>query len=214
MKAEKKTMLLYAVTDRRWTGNETLYQQLEKALKGGVTCVQLREKELDFDEFLSEAKEIKSLCVKYNVPLIINDNIEIAIKSNADGVHLGQKDTELLQARKLLGNKKIIGVSARTVEQAVTAEKNGADYIGSGAVFGTVTKADANFLSLDTFSNICNAVSIPVVAIGGISKKNILNLSGLGASGVAIVSAIFSSKDIEQECRELYTLSNKIINNI
>ena len=210
MKFNKETMLLYAVTDRTWTGKETLYQQIEKSLKGGVTCVQLREKNLCYDDFLAEAIEIKDLCRSYNVPLIINDNVDIAIKSGADGVHIGQKDMEVLQARKLLGNNMILGVSARTVEQAVLAEKNGADYLGSGAVFGTTTKADANTLPLETFSAICNAVSIPVVAIGGVSKQNILKLTGLGASGVAVVSAIFSAEDIESECKELHKLSEQI----
>ena len=210
MDCNKNTMLLYAVTDRTWTGKETLYQQIEKALKGGVTCVQLREKNLDYDEFLAEAIEIKDLCKSYNVPLIINDNVEIAIKSGADGVHIGQKDMEVSQARKLLGNNMILGVSARTVEQAVLAEKNGADYLGSGAVFGTTTKADANALPLETFSEICKAVSIPVVAIGGVSKQNILKLTGLGASGIAVVSAIFSANDIESECKELHALAEQI----
>lgn len=210
MKYDKKKLLLYAVTDRKWTEKETLYQQIEKALKGGVTCIQLREKNLDYNNFLAEAVNIKSLCRKYDVPLIINDNVEIAVKSGADGVHIGQKDMEVSQARKMLGDNMILGVSARTVEQALLAEKSGADYLGSGAVFGTTTKSDANNLPLETFSEICNSVSIPVVAIGGISKKNILKLSGLGASGVAVVSAVFSADDIESECKELRTLSEQI----
>lgn len=210
MNCEPRTLLLYAVTNRAWTGKETLYQQIEKALKGGVTCVQLREKNLCYDDFLSEAIEIKSLCKRYNVPLIINDNVEIAIKSSADGVHIGQNDMEVSAARKLLGNNMILGVSARTVEQALLAEKNGADYIGSGAVFGTKTKTDANTLPLEIFSEICRSVSVPVVAIGGISEKNILNLSGLGASGAAVVSAIFSADDIESECKKLLKLAKQI----
>lgn len=212
MKCDKKTMLLYAVTDRMWTGKETLYQQVEDALKGEITCLQLREKNLDDESFAEEALKIKSLCKKYNVPLIINDNVNIAIKCGADGVHVGQHDMQAENVRKLVGNDMIIGVSARTVEQAVLAEKNGADYLGVGAVFNTSTKTDASSVSFETFSEICKAVSIPVVAIGGISKKNILKLSGLGANGVAVVSAIFSAENIEQECRELRSLSEKIVN--
>ena len=166
-------LLLYAVTDRYWLGDETLYQQVEKTLKGGTTFVQLREKKLDEDNFLKEAIEIKELCRKYNVPFVINDNVDIALKMDADGVHVGQSDMEALDVRKLLGPDKIIGVSAQTVEQAVLAEKHGADYLGVGAVFQTNSKDDADFVSYDTLKAICEAVSIPVVAIGGITKDNI-----------------------------------------
>lgn len=212
MKCDKKNMLLYAVTDRMWTGKKTLYEQIEEALKGGITCLQLREKKLGEEEFLEEALKIKSLCNSYNVPFIINDNVDIALKCGADGVHVGQHDMQAENVRKLVGEDMIIGVSARTVEQAVLAENNGADYLGVGAVFNTSTKTDANSVSFQTFSEICKAVSIPVVAIGGISSENILQLSGLGADGVALVSAIFSAENIEQECRKLHSLSEKMVN--
>lgn len=212
MKCDKKNMLLYAVTDRMWTGKRTLYEQIEDALKGGITCLQLREKHLDNGKFLEEALKIKSLCNRYNVPLIINDNVDIALKSRADGVHVGQNDMKAENVRKLVGENMIIGVSARTVEQALIAETNGADYLGVGAVFNTSTKTDASSVSFQTVSEICKAVSIPVVAIGGISSENILQLSGLGTDGVALVSAIFSAENIEQECRKLRSLSEKMVN--
>ncbi len=200
MKCEKKTMLLYAVTDRAWVGKQTLMEQVEDALKGGATCIQLREKELDDENFLQEAVEMKQLCEKYQVPFIINDNVEIAVKCNADGIHVGQSDMEAGNVREVVGEKMILGVSAQTVEQAVAAEKAGADYLGVGAVFNTTTKLDACEVPHDTLKAICEAVSIPVVAIGGISKANILELSGSGVDGVALVSAIFAAEDIEAEC--------------
>lgn len=174
--------------------------------------MQLREKNLTHDEFLSEAKEIKKLCNAYNVPLIINDDVDIAIESGADGVHVGQKDMDVSEARRKLGADKIIGVSARTVEQALLAEKNGADYLGVGAVFSTSTKLDAKNISHETLRDICSAVSIPVVAIGGISKDNITQLAGTGVDGVALVSAVFSAKDIEKECVCLRSLSESMVN--
>ena len=211
MKCEKKTMLLYAVTDRAWVGKQTLMEQVEDALKGGATCIQLREKELDDENFLQEAVEMKHLCDKYLVPFIINDNVEIAVKCNADGIHVGQSDMEAGNVREVVGEKMILGVSAQTVEQAVAAEKAGADYLGVGAVFNTTTKLDACEVPHDTLKAICEAVSIPVVAIGGISKANILELSGSGVDGVALVSAIFAAEDIEAECKELFALSEKMV---
>ncbi|MBO5159137.1 MAG: thiamine phosphate synthase [Lachnospiraceae bacterium] len=211
MKCEKKTMLLYAVTDRAWVGKQTLMEQVEDALKGGATCIQLREKELDDENFLQEAVEMKQLCEKYQVPFIINDNVEIAVKCNADGIHVGQSDMEAGNVREVVGEKMILGVSAQTVEQAVAAEKAGADYLGVGAVFNTTTKLDACEVPHDTLKAICEAVSIPVVAIGGISKANILELSGSGVDGVALVSAIFAVEDIEAECKELFALSEKMV---
>ena len=169
MKCDKKDLLLYAVTDRTWLGEQTLYEQVEEALKGGATFVQLREKELDDDTFLAEAIEIQELCKRYKVPFVINDNVEIARKMNADGVHVGQSDMEAGDVRALLGEDKILGVSAQTVEQAILAEQRGADYLGVGAVFHTGSKADADDVSHETLKAICEAVSIPVVAIGGIA---------------------------------------------
>jgi thiamine-phosphate pyrophosphorylase len=211
MKCDKKTMRLYAVTDRAWVGKQTLYEQVECALKGGATCVQLREKELDTEAFFMEALEIKALCQSYHVPFIINDNVEVAIKCGADGIHVGQQDQEAGNVRELIGEEMILGVSAQTVEQAMLAEKNGADYLGVGSVFPTTTKLDADTVSAETLKAICAAVSIPVVAIGGIYKHNIMQLAGTGVDGVALVSAIFSVEDIENECRMLRRLSEKMV---
>lgn len=208
----KKAMCLYAVTDRAWTGRQTLIEQVEDAIKGGVTCVQLREKDMPDDEFLKEALEIKEICKKYSVPFIINDNVEVAVKSGADGIHVGQSDMQAQNVRELIGDKMILGVSAQTVEQAIEAEKAGADYLGVGAVFHTDTKTDADDVNHDTLREICDAVNIPVVAIGGIKKDNIMELRGTDIDGVALVSAIFAAEDIEKECKELYSLSKAMIN--
>ena len=211
MNCSKEAMLLYAVTDRAWVGKQTLLEQVECAIKGGATCLQLREKDMPEDEFLAEALEVKKLCREYNIPIIIDDNVDLAIKCGADGVHVGQSDMEAGNARKLLGPDMIMGVSAQTVEQAVKAEKEGADYLGVGAVFSTSTKPDADDVSHEELKRICENVSIPVVAIGGISRKNIMELSGTGVDGVAIISAIFGSPDIEEECRKLKSMSEEMI---
>lgn len=211
MKCDKKDLLLYAVTDRHWLNGRTLYSQVEEALKGGATFIQLREKELDEEHFLEEAKEIKELCRRYQDPFVINDNVEIALAVDADGVHVGQSDMEAGDVRAKLGPDKIIGVSAQTVEQAVMAEQNGADYLGVGAVFPTGSKADALEVSHDTLKAICKAVKIPVIAIGGISKENILELSGSGICGIAVISAIFAKDDIEEATRELRGLTEKMV---
>lgn len=211
MKCDEKDLLLYAVTDRSWLGKQTLYEQVEEALRGGATFVQLREKELDDDAFLAEAIEIQRLCKKYGVPFVINDNVEIARKINADGVHVGQSDMEAGDVRALLGEEKILGVSAQTVEQAILAEQSGADYLGVGAVFHTGSKADADDVSYETLRAICEAVSIPVVAIGGIGKHNVLELSGSGICGVAVISAIFAAEDITSATAELKALTRQAI---
>ncbi|MBQ1463182.1 MAG: thiamine phosphate synthase [Ruminococcus sp.] len=189
----------------------TLLEQLEDALKGGVTMVQLREKHLDHESFLEEAKAVQALCKRYNVPLLINDNVGIAINCGADGVHVGQDDMSPSMVRQLVGDKMIIGVTAKTVEQALAAQNDGADYLGCGALFATSTKSNAKPMSQETFSEICSAVDIPVVAIGGINRQNILELEGLGASGAAMVSAIFAADDIQQECIALKKLASRII---
>lgn len=204
-------MLLYAVTDRSWVGKQTLYEQVESALKGGATCVQLREKELDEAAFLEEAVEMKKLCAKYGVPFIINDNVQIALKCGADGVHVGQSDMAAGNVRKAVGDKMIVGVSAQTVEQALAAQAAGADYLGVGAVFPTSTKSDAREVSRQTLKDICAAVDIPVTAIGGINKGNMAELSGTGVDGVALVSAIFVAEDIEEECKILKKLSEETV---
>ena len=203
MKCDKKYMFLYAVTDRRWATKQSLYEQIECAIKGGITCLQLREKDLGADKFFAEAAEIKKLCNKNNIPFIINDNADIAVKCGADGLHIGQEDMAASDARKLIGDDMILGVSAQTVEQAVKAERDGADYLGVGAVFNTSTKTDAADVPLETLKEICAAVSIPVVAIGGINEENISQLKGSGIDGAALVSAIFAAKDVEKSCKTL-----------
>lgn len=212
MKCDKKAMLLYAVTDRAWVGKQSLYEQVESALKGGATCVQLREKGLDDAAFLNEAIEISALCKQYGVPFFVNDNVEIAIKCHADGIHVGQEDMEAAQVRQRVGNDMIIGVSVHSVEEALEAVKNGADCLGVGAMFSTSTKTDVNVLPKETLRDICAAVNIPVVAIGGIGKSNISQLAGTGVDGVALVSAIFAADDIENECRLLRKLSEEMVN--
>ena len=199
----EKELLLYAVTDRHWLGEETLYDQVKKALDGGATFVQLREKNLDREVFLAEAKEIQKLCKEYGVPFVVNDEVSIAKDIDADGVHVGQSDMEAMDVRKILGPDKIIGVSAQTVEQAIIAEKHGADYLGVGAVFTTGSKDDADDVSDETLKAICEAVSIPVIAIGGITKDNVAELAGSGICGVAVISAIFGQKDIQKATEEL-----------
>ena len=208
---DKKDLLLYAVTDRTWLGDETLYQQVEKTLKGGATFIQLREKHLDDAAFLEEAVELKELCRRYHVPFVINDNVEIALKMGADGVHVGQSDMEAGNVREKLGPDKIIGVSAQTVEQAVLAEQRGADYLGVGAVFPTGSKDDADDVSHETLKAICEAVSIPVIAIGGISRNNVMELAGSGICGIAVISAIFAQPDIEAATKELRTLTEEMV---
>ena len=199
------------MTDRTWLGDETLYQQVEKTLKGGATFIQLREKHLDDAAFLEEAVELKELCRRYHVPFVINDNVEIALKMDADGVHVGQSDMEAGNVREKLGPDKIIGVSAQTVEQAVLAEQRGADYLGVGAVFPTGSKDDADDVSHETLKAICEAVSIPVIAIGGISRNNVMELAGSGICGIAVISAIFAQPDIEAATKELRTLTEEMV---
>lgn len=204
-------MLLYAVTDRAWTGSMSLQEQVEAALKNGVTCVQLREKELDEETFLKEAMEIKELCQKYHVPLIINDNVDIAVKCGADGIHVGQEDMAASDVRRRVGDEMMIGVSVHTVEEAAEAVKCGADYLGLGSVFSTSTKLDVDVMSSEMLRAICDSVDIPTVAIGGISSKNILQLSGSGVDGVAVVSAIFGAKDPGQAAADLLVLAEKMV---
>lgn len=211
MKCDKKDLLLYAVTDRSWLGEDTLYHQVEEAILGGATFIQLREKELSQEAFLEEAKEIKELCRKYQIPFVINDNVEIAREMDADGVHVGQSDMEAGNVREVLGPDKIIGVSAQTVKQAVQAEQSGADYLGVGAVFPTGSKADAEDVPMETLKAICQAVSIPVIAIGGISAGNISKLAGSGICGIAVISAIFAKPDIRAAAAELRSLAEKMV---
>lgn len=211
MKLNKKDLLLYAVTDRSWLNGKALREQVEEALIGGASFIQLREKTLDEESFIKEAIEIKELCRKYGVPFVINDNVEIARKIDADGVHVGQSDMQACDVRSVLGSNKILGVSAQTVEQAIDAEKNGADYLGVGAVFPTGSKEDADDVSHETLKKICEAVRIPVIAIGGISKNNVSQLSGSGICGVAVISAIFASDNISSSTAELKRLTEEAV---
>ena len=211
MKCDKHTMLLYAVTDRAWTGPMTLLQQAEAALQGGVTCLQLREKHLEDDAFLAEAREMAALCRRYRVPFIVNDRVDIALACGAAGDHGGQEDMQVSAVGRMAGDILMGGVSAHTVEEAVRAARGGADYLGLGAVFSTSTKADAGAMSRDTLKAICQAVDLPKVAIGGISAKNILELSGSGVDGVAVVSAIFGAPDPRRAAQDLAELSRRMV---
>lgn len=203
MNCKKEDLLLYAVTDRHWLKNETLRSQVEKALKGGATFVQFREKERNHAEVIEEALSIQALCRQYGVPFVIDDDVELAIAVDADGVHVGQNDMEAGDVRAKLGPDKIIGVTARTVEQALLAQSRGADYLGSGAVFSTGSKADALPLDHAILKKICSAVDIPVVAIGGVDASNVSRLAGCGVSGVAVISGIFGQPDIQAATMEL-----------
>lgn len=210
-RCERAMMRLYAVTDRAWVGRQSLYEQVEAALRGGVTCVQLREKDLDAEAFLEEAKQIRALCHSYQVPFIINDNVDIALAVGADGVHVGQDDMSVADVRRRVGDAMMIGVSAHSVEEALRAQEGGADYLGVGAMFTTATKTNVSETSGETLREICQTVQIPVVAIGGISEQNMMQLAGLGMDGVALVSAIFAADDIEAACRRLDALVGQII---
>ena len=203
MKCAKENLLLYAVTDRHWLDGRTLKEVVLESLEGGVTMLQLREKHLDEAHFLEEAKELQTLCRSWHVPFLINDNVEIALAMGADGVHVGQSDMAAGDVRKKLGDDKIIGVSAQTVEQALLAEKAGADYLGVGAVFPTSSKDDANEVTYETLKAICSAVSIPVVAIGGITQENVHQLAGSGICGAAVISAIYAKPNIKKAAAEL-----------
>ena len=211
MKIGAKDMRLYLVTDRSWLkAGETLAGQVEAALEAGATCVQLREKHTSKEEFLTLARELKDVCARYGVPLIINDDVEIAREVDADGVHVGQEDAACREARRILGPDKIIGVSCHTVEEAVKAQADGADYLGLGAVFATGTKDDATVMSHHELKRICQTVTIPTVAIGGINRDNILQLAGSGVDGVAVVSAVFAQEDKEEAVRALLALSERL----
>ena len=206
MNCAKEDLRLYAVTDRHWLNGRRLYDDVKAALDGGATFVQLREKQLDHDTFYEEAVALQELCRSYHVPFVVNDDVEIALAMGADGVHVGQQDMEAGDVRAKLGPDKIIGVSAQTVEQAILAEKHGADYLGVGAVFPTGSKDDAEDVDRETLKAICDAVSIPVIAIGGITKDNVKELAGTGICGIAVISAIFGQGDIEGAAAELLSV--------
>lgn len=206
----REDLKLYLVTDRSWVGEMSLESQIEEAIKGGVTIVQLREKNIDEKEFFKLASNVKLITDKYNVKLIINDNVEVAKEIDADGVHLGQGDMDILEARRILGDEKIIGISTKTMEQALDAEKKGADYLGVGAVFSTSTKLDAKSIDSEVFKNIYETIKIPIVAIGGISLENISLLRNTKISGVAVVSGILAQKDIKKAAMNLREEVEKI----
>lgn len=207
----KEQLLLYAVTDRHWLNGRTLHSVVKESLDGGVTFVQLREKQLDEAHFMEEAKDLQVLCKEYNVPFIINDNVDIALAMDADGVHVGQSDMEAGDVRAKLGPDKIIGVSAQTVEQAILAEKHGADYLGVGAVFPTGSKDDAAEVPHETLKAICEAVSIPVIAIGGITQENVSTLAGSGICGIAVISAIYAQPDIRKAAENLKATTAEMV---
>lgn len=207
MKCTKQTMLLYAVTDRAWTGEQTLAEQVEQALQNGVTCLQLREKNMSDEDFLQEALEIKALCQRYQIPFIINDNVKVAIACAADGIHVGQDDCPLRELRQQVGPDMMIGLSVHTVAEALQAEADGADYLGLGAVFSTSTKLDVDVMPRETLQAICAATSLPTVAIGGISKETLPRLAGSGVNGAAVVSAIFAAENIPSATQELRQLA-------
>lgn len=211
MKVSRQSLLLYGITDRTWLNERTLVEVVEDSIKGGVTFLQLREKELAYDEFLKEAFEIKTLTDKYKIPFVINDNIDVALACNADGVHVGQTDMQAGRVRRLIGDDKILGVSVQTEEEAKIAIDNGADYLGVGAMFQTSTKLDAGVMSMEALKKICESVSIPVVAIGGINETNMLKLKGTGIAGVSIISAIYGKKDIYAASQQLLELAKQIV---
>lgn len=210
MKCIKDVVKLYAITDRTKFDDATFYEKVEQSLIGGVTCIQLREKQCDEKTFLDIAFKIKEMCKKYDVPLVINDNVDIAIKCGADGVHIGQDDIEINDALKKINANIFLGVSVQTVEQAKYAQNKGANYLGVGAIFDTTTKNDAKTVPIETLTNICKAVSIPVVAIGGIDTNNMHLLNNSGIKGVALSSAIYSKSDIIKQCKELLLLTDKL----
>lgn len=210
----KKSMCLYAVTDSMWLGNRTLPEVVKEALEGGATFLQIREKNLAYPEFVKLATEVKAVTDAYHIPYVVDDDVELAKEIDADGVHIGQSDLALVEARRVLGPDKIIGVSAHSVAEAIEAERNGADYLGVGSVFTTSTKLDAEAVSKATLKEICEAVSIPVVAIGGIQKDNMLQLKGTKVDGVAVVSAIFAAPDVQQAAKELRMTADELVSEL
>ncbi len=211
MKLDSAALLLYVVTDRSWLGGNSFLDQLEETLRAGATFLQLREKELPYEEFLAEAQKVKKLTVRYQVPFLINDSVEVALACDAHGIHIGQEDRSASEVRSLMGPDKILGVSVQTVAQAIQAEQDGADYLGVGAVFSTDTKKDAVDVPFAVLKEICQSVRIPVIAIGGIHQNNMMQLKGSGVAGVAVISAIFAQPDISAATRQLARLAKEMI---
>lgn len=211
MPLAKEQLLLYAVTDRTWVGQQTLLEQIEAALAGGVTLVQLREKALPEEAFLKEAIQVRTLCRRYGVPLLINDNVDVALQSGADGVHVGREDAPVAAIRKRMGRDFLIGATAKTVRQAQLAQEAGADYLGVGAVFPSPTKQSARRITGEQLRDICAAVSIPAVAIGGITRENLSQLRGSAVQGIAVVSALFGAADIQAAARDLKREAQRVL---
>ena len=212
MKISRKDLLLYAITDRTWLNGRSLLSQVEEVLKNGATFLQLREKNLSYNELVEEAVQIKEIAARYNVPFVINDDIYAAKEAGADGVHIGQDDASYIKAREVLGDGKIIGMTAHNLREALAAQEAGADYIGTGAVFPTSTKHDTIPLPLDRLREITDNIQIPVVAIGGINHKNILSLKGSGIDGAAVISAIFAQEDVGLATAEMLNLCREVVN--
>ncbi len=214
MKLNGSRLRLYAVTDRAWAADEdALMDQVAAAIDGGAGIVQLREKHLDHDAFLKEAKRFVALCREKGAVSIINDDVDIALAADADGVHVGQEDLAAGRAREVLGPDKIVGVSAHNVDEALAAQAAGADYLGVGAAFSTGTKTDAKPITRETIHAVTAAVDIPAVAIGGITRENLPQLSGCGLAGVAVVSALFAQSDVKAAAAELLALSREMARN-
>ena len=208
----EKAMRLYAVTDRKFLKDgETLKDQVREALKGGVTLVQIREKNIGFDEYVALSREIKAVCDEYGVPFVVNDDVDVALACGASGAHVGQEDLDSGEARRKLGPDALLGVSASSVEEALAAIESGADYLGVGAIFPTGTKLDADAVTYDMLKKICSISTVPIVAIGGISHQNVLSLKGSGIDGIAVVSAIFGADDVKKSAQQLYKLTEEII---
>ena len=211
MKFTKESLKLYVITDRSWIGNRSMSEEVEKTLKAGATCLQIREKNISYDEYVSKSIELRKICNKYNVPFIVNDNIEVALASGADGVHVGQNDILNKNVRSIIGSDKILGISVNSIELAIAAEKAGADYIGVGSIQLSPTKGESKILSTEYVNEICNSVSIPVVAIGGINEQHIPILKGIGIAGVAVISAVFGKEDVAEATYKLRKLVDEYI---
>jgi len=211
LKFTKESLKLYVITDRSWIGNRSMSEEVEKTLKAGATCLQIREKNISYDEYVSKSIELRKICNKYNVPFIVNDNIEVALASGADGVHVGQNDILNKNVRSIIGSDKILGISVNSIELAIAAEKAGADYIGVGSIQLSPTKGESKILSTEYVNEICNSVSIPVVAIGGINEQNIPILKGIGIAGVAVISAVFGKEDVAEATYKLRKLVDEYI---
>ncbi len=205
----KEKLQLYAITDWRYLNGRSKTEAVLEACKGGITMLQLRDKEAGEDELISEALLLKPICEKYGIPLIINDNPHVDYKVKADGVHLGQKDGSIKDARRLLGTEAIIGATAHNLTEALRAEEDVADYLGVGAAFPSITKSDTVPVTTEMYKEITGCVNIPVVAIGGIGVNNINELSGTGVAGIAVISAIFNSDNISESAKKLLDLSQK-----